>query len=102
MNQLKRIMGVFWMVIAPVIIYFLIMGAVHNIGREPKTSINPFPAIIIIAIFTPIAVGLMDPFGWYALKGSMTIWESSTRFKIKKGLRSPCFSWIVQPDQRNI
>lgn len=69
MNQLKRIMGFFWMIIAPVVIYFLIMGAVHNISSTGTKDINkPIPWIIIITIFTPIAVGLMI-FGYYAIKG---------------------------------
>lgn len=69
MNSIKRIMGVVWMIIAPVIIYFLIMGAVHNIDPAGTKDINkPIPWIIIITIFTPIAIGLMI-FGWYSLKG---------------------------------
>lgn len=61
-------MGLLWMVIAPVIIYFLITGAVHNIGEGTKDINKPIPWIIIISIFTPIAIGLMI-FGFYAMKG---------------------------------
>ncbi len=69
MNQLKRIMGILWMVIAPAIIYFLVMGAVHNIDSTGTKDINkPVPWVIIISIFTPIAIGLMI-FGFYSLKG---------------------------------
>lgn len=69
MNQLKRILGFVWMILAPVVIYFLIMGAVHNIDSAGTKDINkPIPWVIIIAIFTPIAVGLMI-FGFYSLKG---------------------------------
>lgn len=69
MNQLKRIMGIVWIIIAPVIIYFLVMGAIHNISSTGTKDINkPVPWIIIISIFTPIAVGLMI-FGYYSLKG---------------------------------
>ena len=69
MNQLKRLMGIVWMIIAPVIIYFLFMGAVHNISSTGTKDINkPIPWIIIITIFTPIAIGLMI-FGYYSLKG---------------------------------
>ena len=56
------------MVIAPVIIYFLVTGAVYNIGKGAKDINKPVPWIIIIAIFTPIALGLMI-FGYYAFKG---------------------------------
>jgi purine-cytosine permease-like protein len=69
MNQLKRIMGIVWMVIAPVIIYFLVTGAIHNISSTGTKDINkPIPWVIIISIFTPIAIGLMI-FGYYCFKG---------------------------------
>ena len=61
-------MGIVLMIIAPVIIYFLVMGAVHNIGEGTKDINKPIPWIIIITIFTPIAIGLMI-FGYYAMKG---------------------------------
>ena len=69
MNQLKKIMGVLWMILSPAVIYFLVMGAVHNINSAGTKDINkPIPWIIIIAIFTPIAIGLMI-FGFYSVKG---------------------------------
>jgi len=68
-GAVKKIMGLLWMIMAPVIIYFLIMGAVNNINSTGTKDINkPIPWIIIISIFTPIAIGLMI-FGWYAFKG---------------------------------
>ena len=69
MNQVKKIMGVLWMLIAPMVIYFLVMGAIHNINGNGDKDINkPVPWIIIIGIFTPIALGLFI-FGYYAFKG---------------------------------
>ena len=69
MKHIKRIMGLVWMLIAPVGIFFLVKSAVHNISRGGTKDINqPVPWIIIISIFTPIAIGLMI-FGYYALKG---------------------------------
>ena len=69
MSILKKIMGIIWMVLAPVVIYFLVMGAVHNISSTGNKDINkPVPWVIIISIFTPIAIGLMI-FGWYSFKG---------------------------------
>jgi purine-cytosine permease-like protein len=68
MNTVKKIMGLLWIVIAPLIIYILVMGAVHNIGEGTKDINKPIPWIIIITIFTPIAIGMMI-FGYYALKG---------------------------------
>ena len=62
-------MGFVWIIIAPLIIYFLVMGAIHNISSTGTKDINkPVPWIIIISIFTPIAVGLMI-FGYYSLTG---------------------------------
>ena len=59
MDQLKKIMGAVWMLIAPVVIYFLIAGAIHNISAGGTKDINkPVPWIIIISIFTPICIGL--------------------------------------------
>ena len=67
-GAVKRIMGFVWIIIAPVIIFFLISGAVNNIGHGSKDINKPIPWIIIITIFTPIAAGLMI-FGYYAIKG---------------------------------
>jgi hypothetical protein len=62
-------MGLLWMIMAPVVIYFLIKGAIHNINPAGIKDINkPVPWVIIITIFTPIAIGLMI-FGYYAFKG---------------------------------
>ncbi|MGK2861872.1 MAG: DUF6814 family protein [Chitinophagaceae bacterium] len=68
MNTLKKYLGIVWLLLAPIIIYFLVSGAVTHIDPEGKKDINnPVIWIIIIAIFTPIAIGLMI-FGWYAWK----------------------------------
>lgn len=68
-GAIKKIMGLVWMLLAPVIIFFLVKSAVYNIGNGGTRDINqPVPWIIIITIFTPIAIGLMI-FGWYAFKG---------------------------------
>ena len=69
MNNIKKYLGVIWLVLAPVVIYFLVSGAVTHIDPAGKKDINnPVIWIIIITIFTPIAIGLMI-FGWYALQG---------------------------------
>ena len=57
------------MLIGIAAIALLTAGAVHNIDLHGKADINkPVPWIIIIAIFTPISIGLVI-FGWYALQG---------------------------------
>ncbi len=69
MNKIKRLLGICWMVLAPILIFVLVKSAVHNIDANGKGDINkPLPWIIIITIFTPIAAGFMI-FGWYAYKG---------------------------------
>jgi hypothetical protein len=69
MNTLKKYLGFIWLILAPVVIYFLVSGAITHIDPNGKKDINnPVIWIIIITIFTPIAIGLMI-FGWYALKG---------------------------------
>lgn len=57
------------MLLGPAAIIILLWGAFNNINPAGKGDINkPLPWIIIIAIFTPIAIGLTI-FGWYAWKG---------------------------------
>jgi hypothetical protein len=69
MNTLKRFLGIIWLLLAPVVIYFLVSGAITHIDPVGKKDINnPVIWVIIIAIFTPIAIGLMI-FGWYAFRG---------------------------------
>ncbi len=69
MKLIRKILGVVWMLLAPVIVYFLVSGAIENIDPDGTKDINnPVVWIIIIGIFTPIAIGLMV-FGWYAVKG---------------------------------
>ena len=82
MNRLKKYLGIVWLLLAPVVIYFLIAGAISNIDPAGKKDINnPIIWIIIIAIFTPIAIGLMI-FGWYAWKGEYDhLPESSEELK---------------------
>jgi hypothetical protein len=69
MNQIKRLLGLLWILIGPLAIALLVWGAIHNIDPAGKHDINkPLPWVIIITIFTPIAIGLII-FGWYAWKG---------------------------------
>ena len=67
MNSIKKILGYLWILIGIASIAILIVGAVKNIDLQGSADINkPVPWIIIISIFTPIAIGLMI-FGYYAL-----------------------------------
>ena len=69
MNFIKRVVGILCMIAGPAVVAVLVMSAIHNIDLTGKSDIQkPIPWIIIIAVFTPIAIGLMI-FGWYAWKG---------------------------------
>lgn len=69
MNALKKALGLIWLVLGPAVVCFLVYGAITYIDPAGKKDINnPAIWVIIIAIFTPIAIGLMI-FGWYSLKG---------------------------------
>ena len=65
--MVKKLLGIVWMLLGPVVIYFLVHGAFTYIGHGSKDINNPVIWIIIIAIFTPIAIGL-SIFGYYAFK----------------------------------
>jgi hypothetical protein len=82
MNIIKKYLGLIWLLLAPLVIWLLVWGAIINIDSHGKKDINnPLIWIIIIAIFTPIAIGLMI-FGWYALKGEYDhLPESSAEIK---------------------
>jgi len=68
MNSIKKYLGIVWLLLAPVVIYLLVSGAITHIDPTGKKDINnPIIWVIIIAIFTPVAIGLMI-FGWYAWK----------------------------------
>lgn len=69
MNQIKKFLGLIWMLLGPVLVFFLVSGAIENIDLNGKKEINnPVIWSIIILIFLPIAIGL-SIFGWYAWKG---------------------------------
>jgi hypothetical protein len=82
MNSVKRYLGVIWLVLAPAVIYFLIDRAIVHIDPAGTKDINnPVIWVIIIGIFTPIAIGLMI-FGWYAFRGEYDrLPKSSTELK---------------------
>jgi hypothetical protein len=68
MNSIKRVLGYLWILIGFASIIILVTGAIQNIDLDGTADINkPVPWIIIIAIFTPIAIGLII-FGYYAIK----------------------------------
>lgn len=68
MDQIKRYLGILWIIIGIAAIVFLIYSAATNINSAKGDIGKPVPWIIIITVFAPIAIGLII-FGWYALKG---------------------------------
>lgn len=67
LNLLKKYLGIIWMIIGPATIIFLLYEAVKKIAAKPTQDVY-LPWVIIITIFTPIAIGLVI-FGYYAWKG---------------------------------
>lgn len=68
-NAFKRYFGLLFLFIAPFVIYELVSGAAEHIDSKKTGLINsPVNWIAIIAIFIPIAAGLVI-FGWYAFRG---------------------------------
>jgi len=67
MNAIKRYLGVVWMVLGPVAIYYLIKTAAAEIARKPVIDTKIQWSVFVI-VFIPIAIGITI-FGYYALKG---------------------------------
>jgi heme/copper-type cytochrome/quinol oxidase subunit 2 len=71
MNSLKKILGVVWMILGPVIILFLFLQAADKIADSAEGIARTNTTLqwsIIILIFIPICAGLVT-FGYYAMKG---------------------------------
>ena len=67
MNQLKRYLGIFWIALAPLAIYYLVKTAASEIAAKPVIDTKIQWGVFVI-IFIPIAIGLAL-FGYFALKG---------------------------------
>ena len=70
MDTLKRILGVVWALLGPAIILGMGWRAATELGQVKPDKVQETYIfwIIVIAIFVPIALGLML-FGVYALRG---------------------------------
>ncbi|WP_044198381.1 DUF6814 family protein [Dyadobacter tibetensis] len=71
MNNIKKMLGLVWMLLGPAIIIFLIQQAVEKIGLSPvgiERTNTTLQWAIIILIFIPIGAGLVI-FGKYAWQG---------------------------------
>jgi hypothetical protein len=71
MNALKKILGIVWIVLGPVMILFLFSQAIEKIATAAQGIDRTNTTLqwsIIILIFIPICAGLMI-FGFYSFKG---------------------------------
>ncbi len=66
MNTLKKYLGIIWMLLGPVAIFYLIKTAAAEINKKPTIDTKIQWGVFIV-IFIPIAVGLVL-FGYYAVK----------------------------------
>ena len=67
MNTIKRALGIVWMILGPLVLFFLVKTAASEIARKPVLD-TYIEWTVFIVVFIPIAIGLVL-FGYYALKG---------------------------------
>ena len=67
MNQLKKYLGIVWMLLGPAGIYFLISTAMQEIAKKPVIDTKIQWGVFVV-VFIPIAIGMMI-FGWFAFNG---------------------------------
>ena len=80
MNSIKRYVGILWIILGPLAIFYLIKTALEEISKKPVID-TKIQWIVFVVIFIPIAIGLMI-FGWYAFKGEYDrLPESSTELE---------------------
>jgi len=76
MNQIRKILGFVWIILAVAAGYYLIVSQAIPKFESPKPE-DRIPAIIYAFILTPIIVGGLSVFGYYALKGEYDILEDA-------------------------
>ena len=67
MNQIKRILGIVWILLGPAAIFYLIKTAATEINTKP-TMDTKIQWGVFVVVFVPIAIGMVI-FGYYAFKG---------------------------------
>lgn len=74
MNQLRRFLGIVWILLGVAAGYYLIVNqAIPKFASSRPEDL--IPAIIYAFILTPIIVGGLSIFGYYALKDEYRIEE---------------------------
>ncbi len=67
MNRLKKWLGIIWIIMGPLAIYYLVKTAAAEMARKPEWDTRIQWGVFLI-VFLPIAIGMVL-FGWYAWKG---------------------------------
>lgn len=67
MNNIKRWLGIVWMLLGPVTIFYLLKTAAAEIAAKPHIDTKIQWAVFVV-IFIPIGIGMVI-FGYYAFKG---------------------------------
>lgn len=67
MNAVKRYLGILWMILGPLAIFYLIKMALHEINSKPVID-TKVQWGVFVTIFIPIAIGLTI-FGYFSFKG---------------------------------
>lgn len=71
MKTIKKLLGIFWIILAPVSVIFMFQQAIEKTGLAAEGIAKTNTALqwgIILFIFIPISIGLAV-FGYYSLKG---------------------------------
>ena len=72
MNTVKKILGFIWIILGPVVLWWLIKTGMGEIAKAEAAQKSVLDAKIqwgvFIVVFIPIAFGLVL-FGYYSLKG---------------------------------
>ncbi len=67
MNNIKRALGIVWIILGPLVLFYLVKTAGAEIAKNPVLATRIEWGVFIV-VFIPIAVGLVL-FGYYAVKG---------------------------------
>ena len=74
MNTVRKYLGIVWILLAVAAGYYLIVSQAIPKFESPKPE-DKIPAIIYAFILTPIIVGGLLIFGYYAITGEYDIYE---------------------------
>lgn len=72
MNNLKRALGMLWILIGLVAGYYLLISQAIPFFTSHKSE-DLVPAIIYAFVLAPIVAGGLIVFGWFALKGEYDV-----------------------------